>query len=182
MSASIINKRQLGCMSCGATVEAACDCGTIYVPAGQRAIAAVSVNPEMSDRAIAAAIGVDHKTVAAARRAIGEDSPPEKRIGKDGKRYRAKPARPYDPVGDSRATFERQCYLSIMAAETATVLIHDCGEIDEELFTLADNAANIWRELAEKLSPTDAKPAFARGSAVKSAADRAEARSRAVAL
>jgi ParB/RepB/Spo0J family partition protein len=92
---------------------------------------------------------------------------------------RHKVAGPFDYINDNRATFERQCYLSIMAAETATVLIHDCGEIDEELFTLADNAAKAWRELAEKLSPTDAKPAL--GSAVKSAADRAEARSRAVA-
>jgi hypothetical protein len=179
--------RQIGCSACGATTDAACDCGVAYVPAGQRAAEAVAANPELSDRAIAAEIGVDHKTVGAARKSVGEHSPPEKRVGKDGKRYKAKPAKrhkaagPLDYIDDSRANFILHCEFSISGAETAMALIHECGEIDEELFTLANNAANAWRELAEKLSPTVVKPAHP-GSAVKSAADRAEARSRAVVI
>jgi hypothetical protein len=179
--------RQIGCWSCGATTDAACDCGVAYVPAGQRAADAVAANPEKTDRAIAAEIGVDHKTVGAARKLVGEHSPPEKRVGKDGKRYKAKPAkrlkaaRPFDYIDDSRANFVLQCEFSTIGAQTAMALIHDCGEIDEELFTIANNAASAWRELAEKLAPTVVKPAHA-GSAVKSAADRAEARSRALEL
>jgi hypothetical protein len=81
---------QIGCSMCGATTDAACDCGASYVPAGQRAAEAITANPEKSDRAIAAEIGVDHKTVGAARRSVGEHSPPEKRVGQDGKSYPAK--------------------------------------------------------------------------------------------
>ncbi len=70
---------KIGCSSCGATVDAACDCGAPYLPAGQRAAEAVAANPEKSNRAIAADIGVDHKTVAKAR---GDNSPPERVTGK----------------------------------------------------------------------------------------------------
>jgi hypothetical protein len=48
---------------------------------------AIAAHPEKSDRAIATAIGVDHKTVAKARKAVGDKSPT--RVGTDGKRYRA---------------------------------------------------------------------------------------------
>src|SRR5262249_22179767 len=45
----------------------------------------VAANPAKSDRAIASEIGVDHKTVAKARKSTGEASPVAKRVGKDGK-------------------------------------------------------------------------------------------------
>jgi hypothetical protein len=100
MSASIIKMRpaaapgKLGCSACGATTEAACDCGAPYLPAGQRAAEAIAANPEKSDRAIAVEIGVDHKTVGKARRSVGDHSPPDKRVGQDGKSYPAKVAKP----------------------------------------------------------------------------------------
>ena len=51
----------------------------------------IARNPEKSNRAIAAEIGVDDKTVAKARRNSGVDnSAPEKRLGKDGKMYPSK--------------------------------------------------------------------------------------------
>jgi hypothetical protein len=81
--------RLLRCSCCGASATAACDCGVEYVPAGKLAALAVAANPERSDRAIAAKIGVDHKTVAAARRSGGESSP-HVRVGRDGKLYPAK--------------------------------------------------------------------------------------------
>jgi hypothetical protein len=94
MTATIIRMNrpaveQIGCSACGATTDAACDCGVAYLPARQRAAEAITANPDRSDRAIAAEIGVDHKTVGAARRSVGEHSPPEKRIGQDGKSYPA---------------------------------------------------------------------------------------------
>jgi len=48
------------------------------IPAGMRAADAIAKNPEKSDRAIAAEIGVDHKTVAKARKSVGENSPPQR--------------------------------------------------------------------------------------------------------
>ena len=50
--------RKLECSACGATTDAACDCGASYTPAGARAAKAVAANPERSDRAIAAELGV----------------------------------------------------------------------------------------------------------------------------
>lgn len=100
---------RLQCSSCGAEANASCDCGKPYVPAGARAAAAVAANPEKSDRAIAADIGVSRTTVQRARDAGGPYGPPdagsgdtdlspesdqpyqnEKRAGRDGKTYPAK--------------------------------------------------------------------------------------------
>src|SRR5262249_47282703 len=86
-AATTATDRQPTCPCCGASAMAACDCGQGYVPAGKLAAAAVAAHPEKSNRAIAAIIDVDHKTVAAARRSVGENSPPETRVGKDGRHY-----------------------------------------------------------------------------------------------
>lgn len=75
----------LCCSKCGAKAKASCQCDAAYVPASKYAARAVAAHPEKSDRAIAAAIGVDHKTVAKARKSVGEKSPT--RVGADGKRY-----------------------------------------------------------------------------------------------
>jgi hypothetical protein len=81
----------LACRQCGATTEIKCDCGEayVYVPAGKLAEKAIMENPEKSDRAIAAEIGVSHTSVSNARKSVGKDLPPEKRTGKDGKQYKA---------------------------------------------------------------------------------------------
>lgn len=79
---------RLECSACGARAEAACYCGAPYVRAGQRAATAIAHNPQKSDRAIAAELGIDHKTVGKARKSTGEYSPVEKRTGKDGKARR----------------------------------------------------------------------------------------------
>jgi hypothetical protein len=88
--------QRLICTRCGAQAHAACNCGVSYIPASARAAAAVQANPEKSDRAIAEQIGVDHKTVAKARRSTGEKSSVEKRVGKDGK-ARSLPVRAAEP-------------------------------------------------------------------------------------
>ena len=75
------------CSKCGAKAKPGCNCGVAYIPAHAFAAKAVTAHPEKSDRAIAAAIGIDHKTVAKARKSVGEKSPT--RVGMDGKRYRA---------------------------------------------------------------------------------------------
>lgn len=58
----------------------------------------IEANPHLSDRAIAAQIGVDHKTVSAAR--TGEKSPVEKRVGLDGKERRMPARGAHDPIVD----------------------------------------------------------------------------------
>jgi hypothetical protein len=80
---------KLFCGKCGLKVLAACTCGVAYVPARAAAMKAVTANPERSDRAIAKELGVDHKTIGAARKEMnGEISPVDKRIGRDGKARR----------------------------------------------------------------------------------------------
>jgi hypothetical protein len=92
-------RQRLVCSECGADGEGTCRCGAAYVPAGQRAAKAVAANPAKSDRAIADDIGVDHKTVAKARKmAAGEHSPPAKRTGSDGKSYPATVERKASPT------------------------------------------------------------------------------------
>jgi hypothetical protein len=106
----------LRCTKCGTRSKCECSCGAPYVgehrwatpiekagdiakakPAREpsaldRAAAAIAASPEKSDRAIATEISCDHKTVAKARRAMADsppDSPPEKRVGRDGRSYPA---------------------------------------------------------------------------------------------
>jgi hypothetical protein len=103
--------RLLRCAGCGAGLHSRCACGAPYssdarppveapplAPAKTetfgRALAAVTAHPEKSDRALAAEIGCDHKTIGKARRsmdaAVGvspPDSPPDRRAGRDGRSY-----------------------------------------------------------------------------------------------
>ena len=66
------------CSACGVSADAACDCGALR-------------NPEKSDRAIAAEIGVGNKTVSRARRTVSRDTVAA-RVGLDDKARRT-PAR-----------------------------------------------------------------------------------------
>lgn len=81
---------RLECAACGATCDAACGCGAGYLSSKARAARALAdpANAGKSDRAIAAAIGVDHKTVGAAR-STGEYSPVERVISLNGRSYPA---------------------------------------------------------------------------------------------
>src|ERR1043166_1567769 len=79
--------QRMVCTGCGAEANASCNCGVSYVPKAVRAAEAIKANPEKSDRAIAADIGVAPNTVKAARDELRstaqlEDTP---RTGLDGK-------------------------------------------------------------------------------------------------
>lgn len=76
---------QLTCVKCGAETDAACNCGVEYKPAAARAAEAIAANPEKSNRAIAADIGVSEPTVRRARKSTASPDAVAKRIGKDGK-------------------------------------------------------------------------------------------------
>lgn len=89
LSEAAENRSTLRCTACGVECDAPCECGAPFqlLRPGQAAFIAVTAHPERSDRALASQLGVDHKTVAAAREATGENSPVE-RIGLDGKARR----------------------------------------------------------------------------------------------
>jgi hypothetical protein len=109
MSATIIKLSpltigRLACTSCGAETNAACNCGAPYVPAAQRVKEFDEHNPGMSNRAAAAALDVDEKTVRKARKARADQSAPDKIVGQDGKQYPAKKPRPDVEALQARAT------------------------------------------------------------------------------
>jgi hypothetical protein len=79
--------QQLSCTGCGAEANASCNCGKPYVPKKQRAAEAIAANPQKSDRAIAADLGVSPMTVGRARAGV-TDVTPDEREGRDGKIYR----------------------------------------------------------------------------------------------
>jgi hypothetical protein len=97
---------RLECQKCGATAEASCGCGVDYKPAAVRAADAIAKNPGLSDRAIAADIGVNQSTVSLARKStdarasVAASAPaPAKRVGRDGK-ARSMPTKPARQVKD----------------------------------------------------------------------------------
>jgi hypothetical protein len=79
-----ISIQRMVCTGCGAEANASCNCGKPYVPKAERAREAVKANPEKSDRAIAADIGVSPMTVSRARATV-PDVTVDERIGLDGK-------------------------------------------------------------------------------------------------
>ena len=79
--------QRMVCTGCGAEANASCNCGKPYVPKAVRAAEALKENPEKSDRAIAADIGVAPNTVKTARDQLRStaqlgDGP---RVGQDGR-------------------------------------------------------------------------------------------------
>jgi hypothetical protein len=77
---------RLVCSACGADGQGSCQCGAPYIPKSQRAAEAIAANPEKSDRAIAAEIGVSHEAVSKVRRStVNLLTVDAKRTGRDGK-------------------------------------------------------------------------------------------------
>jgi len=85
----------LRCSQCGVLAEAKCQCGApyVYISPSELAAAAVKAHPELSDRAIAEDLGIDHKTVGKARKATGDNSPVDKRTGRDGRKRTSRASR-----------------------------------------------------------------------------------------
>jgi hypothetical protein len=75
---------------------ASCNCGVSYVAKSIRAAEAIRANPRKSDRAIAADLGISHRTVNGARDSGGTCDPPE-RVGQDGKSYSVRQRVTEDP-------------------------------------------------------------------------------------
>jgi len=181
MTATVLEMRppsiaRLSCSVCGAEADAACNCGAPYVPAGTRAAEAIAASPEKSNRAIAADIGVDEKTVRKVRQSTADLSAVAKRLGKDGK-ARKLPAKPKikkpppidlpgDPIQETCADCETpeqfwQRSLSNLAGDAVAMRAFwtrqfgawEKFEVTSELVTLAEQAAEVWSKLAVDLEP-----------------------------
>lgn len=148
---------RLECSSCGAEANASCDCGKPYVPAKARAAEAIKANPEKSDRAIAADLGIGNATVSRARRESGvSDDTPEVRIGQDGKSYPAKPRTPrgfYDEPDDEPESPENHITAYWLRIDTARQLsaVAFKGIATQELVDAARAVALAWEKTAQTL-------------------------------
>lgn len=80
----------LHCTACGIAVETKCECHKpcAYMPANKAAALAVAAHPEWSNVRLGKMVGVNDKTIAAARRSTSENSEVEKREGRDGRQRR----------------------------------------------------------------------------------------------
>lgn len=154
-----ISVQRMICSGCGAEANASCNCGVAYQPKSVRAAAAVAVDPGKSDRAIAADIGVDHKTVAKARDATGENSPV--RTGLDGKTRRM-PTReqsadnPDDGVSDEQYAASQFLFVTRSVIDTgndAIGYIKRCDFSDKSnLLEAANHVISKWQEVKNILS------------------------------
>jgi hypothetical protein len=144
---------KLECSSCGATADAACDCGVAYVPAGERAAKAVAESPDKSNVVIAEEIGVSEPTVRRARKkTTSSHDEAEKRVGKDGKvRRLPKKAHHKKPKDDSnplvaawaqatlktKQEFIRACWTEIkQVRDPGSVMRHRPGPCGASLGTV----------------------------------------------
>jgi hypothetical protein len=113
------------CSDCGGDRE--CDCSAPAIPKTQRAIEAVKANPEKSNRAIAAEIGADEKTVRKAREATADQS--AVRAGLDGK-TRKMPEKKAATNKTPEPTLQTQpviVNLSQPAEKIASLIFETCG-------------------------------------------------------
>lgn len=141
--------QQMTCTGCGAEANASCNCGKPYVPKKQRATDAVAANPQRSNRAIAADIGVSDDTVARARNELGAAHATPEREGRDGKVYRLPIRSEPDDSEDEEPDNRRGAF--ILRADQARVLAAYSGPTDAEILKFARAAAQAWQELVADL-------------------------------
>lgn len=100
--AKLIKPLRLRCVGCGATAEAACDCGVAYVPAGEVAAKAAALNPGLSSGVLADQSGVSDRTIRRAQEATRSNGQVETttRIGRDGKERVLPQPRSTAPAGN----------------------------------------------------------------------------------
>lgn len=117
---------RLECSSCGAEGTGSCDCGAPYVSARERAAKAIAANPEKSNRALAAELGIAPNTVRTARKSTEQDCPVDTRVGLDGKvRHLPKPK----VVRGDEIPSEEECEKE----HQQTLYDHACWFVDERM-------------------------------------------------
>jgi hypothetical protein len=147
---------RLSCTACGAEANASCDCHKPYVPASAKAAAAIAANPNKSDRAIAAEIGVAPNTVRAARQATAQDCAVDERIGLDGKSRKLPQRAPRDfyavpdDVEPSAKDYENSLLMRADHARELAELPFE-GRATNEIVDAVRAAAAAWERLAQQL-------------------------------
>jgi hypothetical protein len=137
--------QRLSCSECGAEANASCNCGKPYIPAKVRAAEAIKANPQKSDRAIAADIGVSHTTVQEARKSTGNNLPvDEPRIGLDGKTRKM-----LKPDKDAGPKNLRNAFLMNAAVSEMHAVYY--GPVDADIVRACRQTANAWNKLVESL-------------------------------
>lgn len=101
----------LRCTQCGASAKPGCNCGVRYeyISPSKLAERAIKNDPNKSDRAIAAELGVGFGTVNRARKRSDPNGSVETRTGRDGKKRRVNGTarKPRTPVLDKARTIVR---------------------------------------------------------------------------
>lgn len=162
--------RDMVCQECGVVGTASCDCGAPYIPAAARAALAVAANPQMSDRAIGADIGVSGETVRRARKATATDVAVEKRVGLDGKARQlpkkpsaSKARRIVDEVDEeidnqASATMRRRLFLRFAedvlrkVEQGAGLKFAKASEIDRAILSTLDDIVRAWSKLRDEIT------------------------------
>jgi len=145
------------CSKCG--TEAACNCGAPVVPLGTRLAEAIAKKDGKSNRTIAAEQGCSEGAVRKARgSAAYEYAPDDRRIGRDGKSYPAKPTRVIEPEADDEdpdieedidPRHYRTAYL--LRVDQAIRFAAYSGKVSKELVAAARRVAKAWDELARDM-------------------------------
>src|ERR1700722_7465044 len=137
------------CTDCGAEANASCNCGVAYQPKSLRAADAIKANPQKSDRAIAADLGISAMTV---NRARGVTDVTPERTGLDGKIYRV-PLREVDAEDDVEADIEPDNYRTayLLRADQARRFASYSGPVTKELIAMARQVATAWNNLAKQM-------------------------------
>jgi hypothetical protein len=146
--------QQMVCTACGSEANASCNCGKPYVPKKQRAREAIEANPQKSNRAIAAELGLSDDTVGRARREAGVAGAAPEREGRDGKIYRL-PVReePDDDDDDIERDVEPENYRGafLIRADQAKRFATYSGPVTTEIIEMARQVSAAWGNLATSM-------------------------------
>ena len=154
------------CSCCGAEGKAGCDCGAEYISASAFAAKAIAAHPGKSTRAIAEATGVSGTTLRRIRNSVAPNGAPDhepvKRLGKDGKMYRAKRAgvtrraKP-EEIGDHSPKSER--HIDTRTGENISrfeaIKRDGAHELEAEVIELRATVAQLNFELSQRPSMDD---------------------------
>lgn len=142
--------RELACSSCGAVGHAGCDCDAPYVRV-QAALADES-NRHLSNRALAAKVGVSDQTIGRARKATATHvAVEEKRVGRDGKARRMpRKAEPVEEAETISPKMQRKLEVhgwyqrAELAAQEARYAPIETCPIDAKMKRLAADVVKAW--------------------------------------
>jgi hypothetical protein len=153
MTATIIKMsiQRMICTGCGAEANASCNCGVAYQPKSLRAADAIKANPQRSDRAIAADLGISPTTVGKARH-VSIGGHVSDRTGLDGKVYRVS-AHEIEPEDDVEADIEPENYRTayLLRADQARRFAVYSGPVTDEIAEYARVVIKAWTALVEDL-------------------------------